>query len=563
MSSLSRRPDSAAAAAPAPERQAGSAGWPALVAVALAVWALRALLSANTGASLHVDEAQYWDWSNALQWGYYSKPPGIATLLALSRGLFGDTVPAVRALPQLCWPAAAVVLAWLARDQARCAAMADRSGAASVAWWTLAIVLCSPLAGLLGLVATTDALLVLAWACGLAGLWWGVAHQRRAGWVLYALATGLGMLSKYSCAALWLGALLWLASQPSRSSLRAWAWATAAAMALWSPNLWWNHDTGWATLRHTTEITVTAVNSARSPATALLDLLGFGAAQVLIFAPLLLLVWAGWAARGRSARADRPSPRADGQGANAAARVAARTPAPRHLALLTSLPLASAGLLQAWHRGAEVNWIAPVHLAAALWLAPRLAALPTRWRHAAGVALAAQAVLVALLALAPRWAGMPRAAWPPMLDPWTRLRGWQPALQALKPTVAQHPQAWVIGSSRAVLAHAGYHWRDLRLQRLAWAPPAAAAHDHAHDYAHHYALQCRWQGQWPPAGQSLLVLSEGPPPADLQQRLGPLQLLARADGEVRPGRVVSLWLMQAEAPPGSQPMATGPQAVCR
>jgi 4-amino-4-deoxy-L-arabinose transferase-like glycosyltransferase len=556
MTGLTHRSDLGVSAGPQAAHRIALAGWPALVAVALAVWLLRALLSANTGASLHVDEAQYWDWSSALQWGYYSKPPGIAALLALSRSLFGDSEPAARALAQLCWPAAAVVLALLARDQARLERGAGQPESDAAAWWALAMLLCSPLAGLLGLVATTDALLMLAWAAGLAGLWWGVVHQRRSGWMLYTLAIGLGLLSKYTCAALCLGGLLWVASQRSRPALRAWSLATAAALLLWMPNLWWNQGMGWPTLHHTSEITVAApASGSRGPAAALFDLLGFGLAQMLIFAPLLLPAWAAWALRWRAAPAVVVQVGTDGQGAIAATGAGAFTQTRRRLLLLTSLPLAAAGLLQAWHRGAEVNWIAPVHLAAALWLAPQLAAMPVRWRQVAGVALAVQAVLVAALALAPRWAGAPHAAWPPALDLWTRLRGWQPAFLALKPTLARHPQAWVIGTSRAVLAHAGYHLRDLPLQRMAWAPGAPAAH--------HYALQCPWQGQRPPAGQSLLVLSEGPPPADLQQRLGPLRLLAREDGAVRPGRVVSLWLMQAEASAGTPPMPSGRQAFCR
>ena len=42
------------------------------------------------------DEAQYWTWSQALDWGYYSKPPGIAWQIALGTHLFGNTELGVR-----------------------------------------------------------------------------------------------------------------------------------------------------------------------------------------------------------------------------------------------------------------------------------------------------------------------------------------------------------------------------------------------------------------------------------------------------------------------------------
>jgi len=39
---------------------------------------------------LHGDEAQYWAWSQNLDWGYFSKPPLIAWVIALPTSLFGN-----------------------------------------------------------------------------------------------------------------------------------------------------------------------------------------------------------------------------------------------------------------------------------------------------------------------------------------------------------------------------------------------------------------------------------------------------------------------------------------
>mgnify|MGYP003353868740 CR=1 FL=1 len=59
------------------------------------------MLLADRGVGLHVDEAQYWWWSRNLQWGYFSKPPGIAALISLSTALFGDSVVATAILDRL------------------------------------------------------------------------------------------------------------------------------------------------------------------------------------------------------------------------------------------------------------------------------------------------------------------------------------------------------------------------------------------------------------------------------------------------------------------------------
>ena len=59
------------------------------------------------GVTLYVDEAQYWTWAQQLDWGYFSKPPGVAALIALSTALFGDGLLGVKALAMLCYPLAA------------------------------------------------------------------------------------------------------------------------------------------------------------------------------------------------------------------------------------------------------------------------------------------------------------------------------------------------------------------------------------------------------------------------------------------------------------------------
>src|SRR5580704_2907237 len=47
-------------------------------------------------ADLFPDEAQYWVWSLHPAFGYYSKPPLVAWLIALTTGVLGDSELAVR-----------------------------------------------------------------------------------------------------------------------------------------------------------------------------------------------------------------------------------------------------------------------------------------------------------------------------------------------------------------------------------------------------------------------------------------------------------------------------------
>jgi 4-amino-4-deoxy-L-arabinose transferase-like glycosyltransferase len=59
---------------------------------------------------LYPDEAQYWLWSLHPAFGYYSKPPVVAWLIALTTWLFGDSEGAIRLSAPLLHFAAALVV---------------------------------------------------------------------------------------------------------------------------------------------------------------------------------------------------------------------------------------------------------------------------------------------------------------------------------------------------------------------------------------------------------------------------------------------------------------------
>ena len=68
----------------------GKNGLKWLFGLTAALLAWRFWLLPNLGITLYVDEAQYWTWAQHLDWGYFSKPPGVAALIWLSTALFGD-----------------------------------------------------------------------------------------------------------------------------------------------------------------------------------------------------------------------------------------------------------------------------------------------------------------------------------------------------------------------------------------------------------------------------------------------------------------------------------------
>jgi len=470
------------------------------------VWQL-----ARDGVGLHVDEAQYWGWSRELALGYYSKPPLIALLIAASTALFGDGVAGVKALPMLCYPVTALVLYRLGRE------MADaRTGVLAALLFAS-----TPLAALLGLAATTDAPLLLAWTLALWCLWHAWQRPNPWAWVLLGAAVGLALLSKYSAAAFVFTAAGFAWSErrggvPLRPRLAGLAVAAAVAVLVLAPNVLWNAAHGWPTWRHTAEITVGA--SSRGGLAGLESVSEFALGQLLVIGPLTAVwaMWLSWQPR---------RPRGAGESSRAASA--------RRLALWSAAPPLLLGLLQAAHAHAEINWAAPAAPGAALWvaLAARRGRASMRWLAACMAAHIAFAGAAALAAHWPRAAGRALPAW---LDAWARMRGWDSAFDALRPAIAARAPVLIVGTSRAVHAQGGYQLRGLPIEWAAWSPDGRV-HDH---YQLTRPLPENARGP-------LLLLGEDAPSPALRARFAELRPLQRVRVPVNDRRAVELQLWEA------------------
>ncbi len=511
-----------------------------IVVLGLLRWAVLRLALQDTDIGLQVDESQYWNWSQALQWGYYSKPPGIAALIAATTALWGDTVIAIKAVGLLTYPVTALVLAWLA--QAMTPAGTNRRRAAGLA---ALIFLSSPLAALLGLAATTDAPLLLAWSLATALLWQLIhrpSHQGSAGlWLLLGAVIGLGLLSKYTFAA-WLPGALWIwwrhhqnSSQATRPPLLTGpVLALGVCAALLLPHLLWSASQGWPTLQHTADITV-ASGAKSSLGPRMTEALA-GPAVML---GLLWLLWLPALWRHRQTR----SLTAAGQ-----ALWAGHTPGA--FLVVLNAPLALAGLAQALSSGTQLNWTAPLVLPLTLLLA--LALTRTRFTTWTLVAtLSAHLALSTVLPLAnPLWQQAQAAGWvakplPRALDLWGRMRGWGAAYaqmhEAARAHLQAHPQSPVVGASRTVVAHGTFLWRDLHAH---WMTPRPDGPPHDH-----YQLTAGWPNAQAPATDApLLIVQEGEaatlPPEVLAHVKAP-ELLVQARAPQGSQRVILMQLWRA------------------
>ncbi len=213
-----------------------------LIAGLLALIPASALLTRMAGLEMHFDEAQYWEWSQRLDWSYYSKGPLVAWLIALSESLFGHGEWQTRL------PAWTIHSLWLglvyglAHDIWR-----DHRAAV----WAVIIALTTPVYFALGLVMTTDILMFFFWTAALWALLRAITHHDHRSWYAAGAAIGLGALCKLSIALLPLSLLPWLLLRHRWvfASVHLWG-GCLLTLLLMSPLLYWNLQHDWVMFRH-------------------------------------------------------------------------------------------------------------------------------------------------------------------------------------------------------------------------------------------------------------------------------------------------------------------------
>lgn len=227
------------------------------------------------------DESYYWDWSRRLDFGSLSTQPLIAWIYAASTALLGISAQAVR-MPAILFGAIALIGMYLC---------GRRIFNAEVAFWSVAAWLATPGAAALGLIMTTDVLLVSCWCLALYCLWRTIEAQKAKTfwWLLTMLLVGLGSLSKLEMVIFPLLMFIYLIFSDDRKHLlRRWPWLLWIGSLLFLiPSLWWNVSNDWLSLKHIAE-NFPLVGS--NPLDDLKSFSLFAGSQLLLITPLTWLL---------------------------------------------------------------------------------------------------------------------------------------------------------------------------------------------------------------------------------------------------------------------------------
>jgi len=472
---------------------------PAVLAVGmiLGLLAWRIGVLAGFPYNLYGDEAQYWTWAQALDWGYYSKPPVVAWLIAASTAVCGDGIFCIKLPSALLYAATSLLIHALAARL-----YGPREALAAAGLFAL-----MPAVSLGSLLITTDAPLLFFWALGLLAFTHALErrHDGWDGWLLWLLvgvAGGLGMLSKYSMSFFAVSVFLFLLSQREHRHwlLRPQPWVGALVAALlYLPNLWWNARHGFASYRHTHEIS--QVEQARLSWPGLTEFLG---AQFVVLGPVVFAVLLyGLFRMGVHVGLRGVLPgTVSGTGTPVSA-VAKPHPAGwqgSRVPLLVAffLPWFLLVLVLSLLSRTHGNWAVPAYVSAVILVAAWLTE-PGRWRaRLLWTSLGLHLLFAAGLYHYEATVAPLLTRYDDRLDPLKRIRGWDVLGQEVHALQQQYPEATLLTQDRMLTAQLMYYGHPPMQPVVKWNPEGRIRD--------HYDLTTTMLGR---EGQDFLLVQEG------------------------------------------------------
>lgn len=438
------------------------------------------------GHDLYFDEAQYWDWSKTLDWGYYSKPPVVAWVIAATGAFCGDAVWCIKLGSPLAHAVTGLSVFAIGRHL-----FDERIG-----FWSTITFLTLPATTLSSTIMSTDPFLLASWAVSMFAALKALENDAWRWWIIAAVFAGLGMLSKYSFL-FFLPSALWAAHILGRKQM----WkqpkcivAVVITFLIYCPNLWWNYANDFVSYSHTQDNANLGGGSLFRPA----EMLEFFGAQFVVFGPVLFatLVWmlARWRRLGRS----------------------------QHVLSAFVLPFLGIILLLSLLSRAHANWAAPVYVAATVMVVAYLLTHHKRW------------VLLLSLGLHVAVAGvfyhfddvMELAEITPRKDPFYRVRGWERFGADVSERLKSLPDYTVLVDTRKAMTELLYYGKPKPFPIVKWNGDG--------DMDDHYDLTTTMEGR---EGDNFLLITDSDDLADIFNSFERVSAESDIDIPTRWGRV--------------------------
>ena len=227
---------------------------------------------------LSVDEAQYWDWSHSIEFGYFTKPPMIAWVIALSTKIFGNEEWVVRLCSPLIHLSISLIL-WATSQFA----FGGKAGKLAALIWIF-----TPAASLGSFIISTDTPLLLFWSFSIFFIFKLFHNETHIIAILAGISIGLAFLSKYAALYFIIFLIMWwlIYDRNKNLSITYIFILLVTSMLVASGNIYWNYVNEFVTVNHTvsnanlTEIEFNLTN-----------VISFLSSQLLVFGPIFLLLY--------------------------------------------------------------------------------------------------------------------------------------------------------------------------------------------------------------------------------------------------------------------------------
>ncbi|MFV9875064.1 MAG: ArnT family glycosyltransferase [Rickettsiales endosymbiont of Dermacentor nuttalli] len=388
------------------------------------------------GFSLYADEAQYWDWSQNLSFGYYSKPPMIAWLIRLFTNICGNTEFCIRLASPIMHLLTSLILMAISYKLYRNLSL---SLIVAIVYITLpAVTLSSSL-------ITTDTLLLFFWALSIYFFLLVLDNTKNViYWTLAAITIGLGCLSKYNMIIFLPSVLLYILWSKQHSikqfvlNYRSW-YGLIVIFLIYLPNLLWNFNHHFVSYQHTKEIS-NLHKSLFHPE----KLLEFWGAQIIIFGPFTFYLFIC------SLKTLREN---------------------NKLLLSFIIPFFLIISVLSLLSGAFANWAAPIYITATIQITAF-----TFYFNKKHI-LVYSTVLHLLIAAVfynyhdiTKFLNVKLQANGQYLirDPFKKLKGWQELGQVITKIKAQYPQASLLVDDRKLLVELNYYVKPIPVEIYKW-----------------------------------------------------------------------------------------------
>ncbi len=421
---------------------------------ALLVITIARILYLPFAPGLFFDEAQYWTWSKAMDFGFYSKPPMVAAWIWLTSSLCGDGEACIRLSSPLLHLGTALLVYGIGSTLYE-----KRDGI-----WSAIIYLTLPAVSLSSSLISTDPSLLFFWALALFMFIHALKEDSWKYWIGCGVAAGFGMMSKYSMAFFLPSVVFYLLTHVEHRKLlfspKLWI-AGVVALLIFIPNILWNFDNHFVSFLHTQD-NANLSDAWFNPQ----EFLAFFGAQFGVFGPFLFTVLVALFLT-----------------------LPKRLKTP-HAGLLLCfiLPFLITIFCLSFLSRAHANWAAPVYVPASVlvshWL---LTHARFRWILYSSVGLHSALLILFLfftpvvstlgITLAGKGANLKELQ---IRDPFLRLRGWDALGKSVAERLKQYPTARLMTVSRKTHAYLRYYAKPTADTALKW-----NADEQIHD---HYEL---------------------------------------------------------------------------